>query len=83
MTFLCRGMVWGVDWIHLVRVGVGIKKPRGVNLNVLYRRLMRIYSEYRISNIQTTLYWSRNNNNNNLLFIQTLLRTFPCHFELL
>ena len=26
MTFLCRGMVWGVDWIHLVGVGVGIKK---------------------------------------------------------
>ena len=30
MTFLCRGMVWGVDWIHLVGVGVGIKKTRGV-----------------------------------------------------
>ena len=30
MTFLCRGMVWGVDLIHLVGVGVGIKKPRGV-----------------------------------------------------
>ena len=29
MTFLCRGMVWGVDWIHLVGVGVGIKKPGG------------------------------------------------------
>ena len=24
MTFLCRGMVWGVDWIHLVGVGVGM-----------------------------------------------------------
>ena len=24
------GMVWGVDWIHLVGVGVGMKKPRGV-----------------------------------------------------
>ena len=24
------GMVWGVDWIHLVGVGVGIKKTRGV-----------------------------------------------------
>ena len=30
MTFLCRGMVWVVDWIHLVGVGVGIKKTRGV-----------------------------------------------------
>ena len=30
MTFLCGGMVWGVDWIHLVEVGVGMKKPRGV-----------------------------------------------------
>ena len=29
MTFLCRGMVWGVDWIHLVGVGVGIKKTQG------------------------------------------------------
>ena len=29
MTFLCQGMVWGVDWIHLVGVGVGIKKTRG------------------------------------------------------
>ena len=29
MTFLCRGMVWGVDWIHLVGVGVGIKNPGG------------------------------------------------------
>ena len=29
MTFLCRGMVWGVDWIHLVGVGVGIKKNQG------------------------------------------------------
>ena len=25
MTFSCRGEVWGVDWIHLVWVGVGIK----------------------------------------------------------
>ena len=24
------GDVWVVDWIHLVGVGVGIKKPRGV-----------------------------------------------------
>ena len=30
MTFLCEGMVWGVDWLHLVWVGVGMKKPRGV-----------------------------------------------------
>ena len=29
MTFLCRGMVWGVDWIHLVGVWVGIKKNPG------------------------------------------------------
>ena len=29
MTFSCRGMVWGVDWIHLVWVWVGIKKPGG------------------------------------------------------
>ena len=29
MTFLCRGMVWVVDWIHLVGMGVGIKKTRG------------------------------------------------------
>ena len=29
MTFSCRGMVWVVDWIHLVGVGVGIKKPSG------------------------------------------------------
>ena len=30
MTFSCGGMVWGVDWIHLVEVGVGVKEPRGV-----------------------------------------------------
>ena len=29
MIFSCGGMVWGVDWIHLVGVGVGIKKTRG------------------------------------------------------
>ena len=29
MTFLCRGMVWVVDWIHLVGVGVCIKKTPG------------------------------------------------------
>ena len=23
------GMVWGVDWIHLVGVGGGMKKPSG------------------------------------------------------
>ena len=22
--------MWGVDWIHLIGVGVGMKKPRGV-----------------------------------------------------
>ena len=54
MIYSCRGMVWGVDWIHLVWVGVGIKKARGVNPNVMYRRLRRIYSEYPISNIETT-----------------------------
>ena len=36
MTFSRRGNVWGVDWVHLVWVGVGIKKARGVNPNVLY-----------------------------------------------
>ena len=29
MTFSCRGMVWVVDWKHLVGVGVGIKNPGG------------------------------------------------------
>ena len=29
MTFSCGGMVWEDDWIHLVGVGVGMKKPRG------------------------------------------------------
>ena len=29
MTFSRRGNVWGVDWIHLVWVGVGMKKARG------------------------------------------------------
>ena len=29
ITFPCRGMMCGVDWIHLVEVGVGIKKPGG------------------------------------------------------
>ena len=29
MTFSRRGNVWGVDWVHLVWVGVGIKKARG------------------------------------------------------
>ena len=24
------GLVWGVDWIHLVRVWVSIKKARGL-----------------------------------------------------
>ena len=30
MIYSCMGMVWGVDWIHLVWVGVSIKKARGV-----------------------------------------------------
>ena len=30
MIYSCMGMVWGVDWIHLVWVGVSIKKPGGV-----------------------------------------------------
>ena len=30
MTFLCQGIVCGVDWVHLVGVRVGIKKTRGV-----------------------------------------------------
>ena len=29
MTFLFRWMVWGVDWIHFVGVGVGVKKTQG------------------------------------------------------
>ena len=29
MIFSCGGMVWGVDWIHLVEVGLGIKNPGG------------------------------------------------------
>ena len=29
MTFSCGGMVWGVDWIHLVGVRVGMKKTSG------------------------------------------------------
>ena len=29
MTFSRRENVWGVDWVHLVWVGVGIKKARG------------------------------------------------------
>ena len=28
MIYSCMGMVWGVDWIHLVWVGVSIKKAR-------------------------------------------------------
>ena len=39
MIFSCRRELWGVDWIHLVWVGVGIKKAREVILSVLYRRL--------------------------------------------
>ena len=29
MTFSCRRKVCGVDWIHLVREGIGIKKQGG------------------------------------------------------
>ena len=29
MIYSCRGMVWGVYWIHLVWVGFDIKKPGG------------------------------------------------------
>ena len=29
MICSCLGMVWGVDWTHLVWVGVSIKKPGG------------------------------------------------------
>ena len=29
MIYSCMGMVLGVDWIHLVWVGVSIKKPGG------------------------------------------------------
>ena len=29
MIYSCMGMVWGVDWIHLVSVRVSIKKPGG------------------------------------------------------
>ena len=54
MFFLYGGMVWGVELVHMVRVGCGIKKARGFNPYILYRRFMRIYSEYPISNIQTT-----------------------------
>ena len=34
MVFSCGGMVWGVDWIHLVEVGVGIKKTQGGSLGL-------------------------------------------------
>ena len=30
MIYSCMGMVLGVDWIHLVWVGVSIEKARGV-----------------------------------------------------
>ena len=30
MIYSCMGIVWGVDWIHLVCAGVSIKKARGV-----------------------------------------------------
>ena len=29
MIYSCTGMMWRVDLIHLVRVGVDIKKSRG------------------------------------------------------
>ena len=29
MIYSCSGMVWGVDWIHMIWVGVDIKKARG------------------------------------------------------
>ena len=29
MICSCRGMVCGVDWIHMIWVGVDIKKPGG------------------------------------------------------
>ena len=35
MTFLCKGMVWGFDWIHLVGVGVCIKNPGG-SISIYY-----------------------------------------------
>ena len=54
MIFLCGGMVWGVELVHMVEVGGGIKKSQGVYSYILYRRFMRIYTEYPISNIQTT-----------------------------
>ena len=58
------------EWHFRVRGGCGeltgflwlgwgcVKKTQGVILNVLYIRLMLIYSEYPISNIETTWYWS-------------------------
>ena len=30
MIYSSMGMVWGVDWIHFLWVGVSIKKARGV-----------------------------------------------------
>ena len=30
MIYSCIGMAWGVDWIHLVWLGVSIKKAKGV-----------------------------------------------------
>ena len=41
------GEVWGVDWIHLVWVGVGIKKARG-SISMYY---IDVYSKS-IANIQ-------------------------------
>ena len=31
MIFSYQGVVWKIDWIHLVWVAVGIKKAKGVN----------------------------------------------------
>ena len=42
-----RGNVWGVDWVHLVWVGVGIKKPGG-SIPMYY---IDVYSEF-IANIE-------------------------------
>ena len=54
MNFSYGGMMCGTELVPMVRVGGGIKKARGFNPYILYRRFMRIYSEYPISNIQTT-----------------------------
>ena len=40
MIFSCRGMVWGVEWILLVGVGVGIKKNQGGHWSWKYAFLL-------------------------------------------